>query len=231
MSFRRPTLAISLVTLVALAILIGLGTWQLQRLHWKTDLLARIAAHRDAAPVPLPADIADLADWDYRPVTVTGHFLDPQMPLAGRQHAGALGYQLVVPLERADGTGFVLVNRGWVPVDKLDPATRPDPAAAGEVMVTGLARVPPEPGWLAPANQPERNLWYSVDIAAMAAHAYLSRTAPVVVEAGPTPEGDLPIGGQTVVNIPNNHLQYVFTWYAFAVVLAGIFIAYHWRRP
>ena len=98
-------------------------------------------------------------------------------------------------------------------------------------MVTGLARVPPEPGWLAPANQPERNLWYSVDIAAMAAHAHLSRTARVVVEAGPTPEGDLPIGGQTVVNIPNNHLQYVFTWYAFAVVLAGIFIAYHWRRP
>jgi surfeit locus 1 family protein len=231
---RRSPLVAGLATLAAILVLIALGTWQLERRAWKHAILERIAAHMASPPVDLPDEISTPADWDYRPVQVTGRLLhDREMPLSARSYQGSIGYQIVTPLQRSDGAGAVLVNRGWVPVDKLDPAARPGSQPDGEVTVTGIARVPAIGGWMAPDNRPADNVWYSVDFAAMAAHAGLPAVAPVVVEAGPTAPGTLPVGGQTNVNIADNHLQYALTWYSLAIVAAVMYGASHWRgrRP
>jgi surfeit locus 1 family protein len=227
----RPGLAATLFTLVAVAIMVGLGTWQVERLAWKNALIERIESGMRAAPLPLPARVENPAEWDFRRVSVTGRFLhDHEIDLAARSMNGRVGYQIVTPLKRDDGT-LVLVNRGWVPLEKRDPASRPEGLPTGMVTVEGVARVPAEQGWMQPDNDPAKNMWFWYDIPAMAAQAGGGNPLPVVIEAGDAANpGGFPIGGQTNVNIVNNHLQYAFTWYSFAITLIVIYFVFHWRR-
>jgi len=229
----RPGLAATLATLIAVTIMVGLGTWQVERLAWKNALIDRIESGMRAAPAPLPARVEIPADWDFRRVSVTGQFLhDHELDLAARSMNGRIGYQIVTPLKRDDGT-LVLVNRGWVPLEKRDPASRPEGLPAGTVTVEGVARVPAERGWMQPDNDPAANMWFWYDIPAMAAQAGAStgNALPVVIEAGAAANpGGFPIGGQTNVNIANNHLQYAFTWYSLAITLIVIYFVFHWRR-
>ena len=227
----RPGLAATLATLIAVTIMVGLGTWQVERLAWKNALIDRIESGMRAAPAPLPSRVENPAEWDFRRVSVTGQFLhDHELDLAARSMNGRIGYQIVTPLKRDDGT-LVLVNRGWIPLEKRDPASRPEGLPAGTVTVEGVARVPAERGWMQPDNDPAKNMWFWYDIPAMAAQAGGGNPLPVVIEAGDAANpGGFPIGGQTNVNIVNNHLQYAFTWYSFAITLIVIYFVFHWRR-
>ena len=139
----------------------------------------------------------------------------------------------MTPLVRRDGPP-VLVNRGWVPKDRKEPASRSPGQVAGEVSVDGIARVSQvRTGWLSgmiPDNQPDRNLWFTMDLPAMAAALGLPEVAPLYVEAGPAPNpGTYPLGGQTRVSLPNDHLQYAATWFLLAIALAVIYVVFH--RP
>jgi surfeit locus 1 family protein len=227
----QPGFRATAITLVCLTVLVGLGTWQLERREWKAGLLARIGERIAADPVPLPARVADPGAWDYRRVTVAGRFRhELEMPISARTLDGRIGYHLVTPLEREDGPP-VLVDRGWIPVDRLDPASRPGSRPEGPVHLAGIARVPPPPGWFQPDNRPGDNVWYWIDLDAMAARAGLGAAAPVIVEAGPGPDpAALPVGGRTRLSVPNNHLQYALTWYGLAAVLIAVYVAFHWRR-
>ncbi|EWY38412.1 hypothetical protein N825_13020 [Skermanella stibiiresistens SB22] len=227
----RPALGATIFTVVAIAIMLGLGTWQLQRLAWKTELIERIEAGLNAAPVPLPTVIGNPAEWDYHRVSATGRFLhDHELDLAARSLNGRIGYHVVTPLQRDDGT-VVLVNRGWIPTEARDPATRPDGLLSGTVTVEGIVRVPTGPGWMQPDNDAWANVWFWYDIPAMAASAGVTGALPVIVEAAATPNpGGLPVGGQSNVVIPNNHLQYVVTWYGLALTLLVVYIVSQRRR-
>ena len=234
----RPTFWPTAFTIPALIVLLGLGTWQVQRLHWKEGLIADRTARTTAPPLALPAagvplSPAALTDLDFRHGTATGVFLhEREMYLAARTMGGSVGYQIVTPLQEADGS-IVLVNRGWVPETRKDPAKRANGQVAGSVTVDGAIRTPGAQNWLQPDNQPAQNIWFWSDLPAMAAHAGVApdKLVPVFLEAGASPNpGGLPIGGQTKVKLPNDHLQYAITWYALAVGLAVIYVLYH-RRP
>jgi surfeit locus 1 family protein len=227
----RPALGPTLFTLPALLVLLALGTWQLERLAWKRDLIARLETRVAAAPVALPAGPLAPEEWEYRRVSVEGRFLhEGELHLLAHNPRGSLGYQVITPLERADGGGFVLVNRGWVPTANKDPATRGPGQVAGTVKVGGVVRKSWRRGWFVPDNEPGRNLWFFADVPAMLAQAGLSGP-PLFVEADAAPNpGGLPVGGQTRLDIPNNHLQYALTWYGFAVALVVIYVLWHRRR-
>ncbi|KAA0587563.1 surfeit locus 1 family protein [Azospirillum lipoferum] len=236
----RPSLGATVFTLAGLAVTIGLGTWQLERLYWKQELIARIARQMAEAPVPLPARIDDPTAWEFRPVTITGRFLnDKDMLLIARPHQGQVGYEALTPLQRADGAGVVLVNRGFVPMDRRDPATRAAARVEGEVSVKGIVRVPQPPGFFQPGNgnPAPGSAWMRADPPAMAAALSLSSVAPVVIEMLPgqgsglagAPAGTL-AGIEPRVELPNNHLQYALTWYGLAVTLAGIYVLSQRKR-
>lgn len=229
----RPSLWATLTTVPAVLVMLALGTWQVQRLHWKDDLIHRVEQRLHAAPVPLPATIADPAAFEFRPVTVSGRFLnDKEMRLIARPHQGQVGYEVLTPLERADGGGVVLVNRGFVPMDKRDPASRPDSRVEGPVTLTGMVRLPQPAGWLQPDNRPGADAWMRIDPPAMAASVGLSNVTPVVVEALPDPSrGSAPLNGiQPQVELPNNHLQYAITWYSLAATLIAVYVLSQRRR-
>lgn len=226
----RPTLGPTIVSVIVIAVLLALGAWQLQRMTWKQGLIDALEARRGMAPVELPATIANPEDWRYRNVTVTGTFRhEDEIHIIAYSAASKQGYQVVTPMVRADGS-TVLVNRGWVPEEQRDGATRPEGQVTGVVTVTGMAR----PGWpqnfFVPDNSPETNPWFWGALPAMAKAAHAPDALPVFVEADKTPNpGGLPIGGQSVINLRNDHLEYAITWFALSIGIFVIYFLYHFR--
>lgn len=217
------------LTAVMLPVLLGLGTWQVFRLDWKLDLLQRVDDRMRSAPAPLPAAIDDPQDWDYQPVTLQGEILhDREMRLLSQFDDGRVGVHLIVPLVRADAPDAppVLIDRGWLPQDAEDADIHRPPAPTD---ITGVARVPDPQGWFTPANDPEAGDWYWRDLPAMGRAAGFDAVAPLIVEASRAGEGVLPLGNHASADIPNNHLQYALTWYALAVALLVIYLAYRRR--
>ena len=215
--------------LAALAILLSLGTWQVQRLHWKEKLLADMAERRVAAPAAL-ADIEAMAakgeDIEYRPVTATGTFANNKERHFFATWRGQTGYHVYTPLALADGR-FLFVNRGFVPFEAKEPEMRKQGQLIGRQVVTGLARarLAEKPSSIVPDNDIARNIFYWKDLDAMAASTGIpaDRVVPFFVDAGnaPNPKG-LPIGAVTQFDLPNSHLQYAVTWYGLAAALVGV---------
>nr|WP_205931250.1 SURF1 family protein [Rhizobium leguminosarum] len=225
-----------ILVLIALAILISLGTWQVERLHWKEGLIADIAARQAASPVPL-ADIEATAsaggDIEYRKVTATGRYINNKERHFFATWRGQTGFYVYTPLELADGR-ILFVNRGFVPYDNKEPEMRMQGQLTGEQTVTGLARekLPGKPSWVVPDNDVAKNIFYWKDLDVMAESVGLEKASviPFFVDADSTPNpAGLPIGGVTQVDLPNDHLQYAFTWYGLAAVLLVV-VAISWFR-
>ncbi|WP_421859500.1 SURF1 family protein [Oricola sp.] len=221
-------------TLAALVVLISLGNWQVRRLAWKENLLATIETRINAAPVPLAEALALGGDAiEYLPVTIEGVFLADTEQHVLSTWKGVSGWHIYQPLETAGGVVFV--NRGFVPYDRKEPATRPDSLPVGPQTITGLARMPlsEKPGALVPDNAPDMNQYYWKDLSAMTVAAGLTGfdVVAVFVDAGPYDDpAALPVGGVTNIDLPNNHLQYAVTWYGLALALSGVAGAFLWRR-
>jgi surfeit locus 1 family protein len=232
---RRTGLAVPFVAAaVALAALIGLGVWQLERLAWKDALLATMTERLAAPPValPPPAAWARLSPADeFLRVTMTAAFALGREALVFtggstmRQDGGGPGYWVFAPARLADGT-IVMVNRGFVPEGRQDPASRSAGAIDGPMAMAGVLRWPEAPGLFTPAADVARHLWFVRDSAAIAA-ALSINAAPFYVELeSPAPPGGLPHPARVVANLPNNHLQYALTWFGLAAVLVGVFTAW-----
>ena len=233
----RPHLLPSIATLVALVVLLGLGTWQVERLDWKTGLIKRVEAGLAADPVELPVRIDKPADWDYVRVQVTGRFLhDKETYIGPRLYPRPDGRQeqgvhVLTPLVRDDGAGVVLIDRGWVPLDRRDPSSRPEGQVQGSVTISAIGRVPQERAFMQPDNDPATRTFFWLDMQALAAIAGVDPLMPLVLQADATPNpGGLPIGGRTIVALKNDHLSYALTWYGLALTLVGVFIAASFRR-
>lgn len=224
----KPLLA-SLFVLIGVGILCTLGTWQVQRLHWKNDIIERLSAAR-AAPQALDfAALTSLATTQDLPLAygkVKGTLLSDKEILVGPKtdEDGNPGYHLITPLKMADG-GTVLINRGWVPAEDKDPANRTALRAPSSVSVTftGVARRPDKNAFTS-GNSPSNNMWFYTDTAQIATAQQLGATAPLVLYAETS---NRKFDGHAM-NPPgwaprNKHLQYAIFWYAMAAALVGCF--------
>jgi surfeit locus 1 family protein len=227
-----PGLWPTVATLVGLFVLLGLGTWQVERLQWKRALIAEREAGLASPPEILPAASDAWSAWDFRPAIVEGEFRHDLEQLFGVAAIdGQLGHHVLTPLVRPDGAA-VLVDRGWVPADRAHPAARREGQPAGPLQLSGIARYrgANRPGWFTPDNRPEQALWYWYDMPALEAALGLE-LLPLVVEADAALNpGGLPIGGQTRTELPNNHLQYAITWYGLAAGLFGVWVSFGLAR-
>ena len=235
----RPFVLPGLVTLVGVAVLIGLGFWQIERGGAKNRLIARVEARLGAAPEPLPPEAAwsafNAKSDEYRRVRARGVFdhaheahLYTSLPPDAGALAGVAGYLVLTPL-RLDGGGTVIVDRGFVPLALKGAATRAAGQVVGEVTVTGLLRAPEWRNPFVPADDTVRNVWFARDPAAITRAYSLTRVAPFVLAADATPvPGGWPRGGFTRVTFPNNHLQYAITWFTLALALLAVFVV--WAR-
>ena len=213
----------------AFAVLISLGTWQVNRLHWKEDLLAAIEERSTAQPAGLEMIESLLASGepiDYRAARASGRFINDRERHFFATFEGQSGYYVYTPLELDDGR-LLFVNRGFVPYDRKEASTRPQSLVEGEQTITGLARARLEekPSFMVPENDEPANIFYWKDLDRMAASAGLPAESvlPFFLDADATPvPGGLPRGGVTVIDLPNSHLQYAITWYGLALALLGV---------
>ena len=226
---RRSWISLLIPALIAFIVLIGLGTWQIQRKAWKEGLIAALNAQLAAPPIALPAPASwaglDRAKNEYRRVTFSATFDNSKeallfaAPSTFRPDAEGPGYWVLTPARVADGS-IVIVNRGFVPDGRQDPKTRSAGQITGPVTIVGSMRWPGERHWFTPSDEPAKNLWFTADPQSIAAAKDLAGVAPFYVEQeSPVPPGGLPKPGKLMVTLPDNHLQYALTWYGLALVL------------
>jgi surfeit locus 1 family protein len=233
---NRGLIGMTALTACMLAVLIGLGLWQLKRLHWKEGLIAQIEARTTAAPMTLAQAIAiarDGGDANYLRVKVEGRFLNDRERYLYALSDETSGWEVVTPLQIADG-GVVLIDRGFVPDGLRDPSARTGSQPEDVVSVTGLVRLPERQGLFTPDNDPARNRWFWRDLNGMTVSMFPAGTrlvAPffLAAEKGGQPDA-WPRGGQTRLDLPNNHLQYAVTWFALALCIAGAYGFFVWSR-
>ena len=231
----RPALWPTLISLPILVLSLSLGIWQMERREWKLDILDRLTANQAAAPLTLDELLrGDPLRHEYGRVKVVGTFLhDKEFHLAARSLKNKVGLQVVTPLKTDDGR-IVLFDRGWIPSEKKEPAQRTEGQVAGRVELTGIVRRSQIKGRFVPDNAPDKNVRFQVDVPLMRQLAGASpdpRLGTFFLEADAAPNpGGVPIGGQTRLDIPNDHLQYAITWFLIALALAGVYLAYHWEN-
>ncbi len=219
---KSRLIGIGLLTLFFFAVFIALGAWQVERLSWKLDLIARVDARVHAAAVKVPEEATwsavNAGNDEYRHVTASGRFLHEKSALVYASTERGPGFWVLTPLQMDNGA-IVYINRGWVPTDRKDAAGRAEGNPDGPVQVTGLLRITEPGGTLLRSNDPDDGRWYSRDVEAMGKTAGLSRVAPFFIDADNTPNpGGLPVGGLTIVKFPNSHLSYALTWFAMAAL-------------
>lgn len=225
------------LVLAAFAVLVSLGTWQMQRLHWKEALIGAIAERRSAPAVSfdkIEAMAAAGGDIDYWTVYVSGVYDHGKERHFFATHEGRTGFYVFTPLMLADGRA-IFVNRGFVPFEKKDASTRAEGQIAGSVTINGLARpkLSGKPSSLVPDNDAAKNIFYWKDLDTMADSAGLAsdRVVSFFIDADASDNpGGLPIGGVTQFDLPNNHLQYALTWYGLAAALVAVSGIYIYRR-
>lgn len=232
---RRGVIEATVFAVACMAILIGLGVWQLDRKVWKENLIATVTARIARAPQDLPPRsnwprLVQAAD-EYRRVAFPAEFLEGQEALvysagsAFRPDVKGPGYWLFAPAQLAGGS-TVMVNRGFVPLDRKDPATRADGAPHGSVDIVGIMRWPETRGLFMPADD-KGNVWFLRDPQAMAAaHKWASAAPFYIDQESPAPPGGVPLPGKLAVELPDNHLQYAITWFGLALGLVGVYVVW-----
>lgn len=221
---RGKVLWPALMTVVMLAVLLGLGTWQVRRLHWKEAILARIAQAEAAPPIPLPA-----IPEPYTKVAVTGHLradLSAQYAVEVRDMPDGpqMGTFLIQPLERP-GEPPLLVERGWVPQKRTTPIAQPQ----DQTTIAGYIHAAETPGVFSAKDDSAARIFYTLDPAAIGAALGLGKVAPfILIALGPAPPELWPDPAKHLPQPPNNHLSYAITWYGLAVALVVIFVV--WAR-
>jgi surfeit locus 1 family protein len=226
-------IAALIVTMAALAILLGLGTWQLQRLTEKEEIVAKLDQRLSAPPIPLPSRDAwsslERERDEFRRVTFPAEYLtDQEAPVyspgsAFRPDVSGPGYWVFTPA-RLLGGSVIVVNRGFVPEGRRDPASRAEGQVKGVVDMVGVLRWPEPRGSFTPADKPDQNRWFVRDHLAMAEARGWGPVAPFFVDLeAPVPPGGLPKPGKLQARLPNNHLQYAITWYGLAGALVLVF--------
>lgn len=229
----RPTLWATVAVIPAMIILLGLGTWQVQRLEWKREQIELRQERAKAPPITISEVLEAPDEKEFFHVEAIGRFRhDKELHLAARSMNGNVGLHIITPFEMTDGR-ILLVNRGWVPSDLRDPATRSEGQTDGEVTIGGLLRLGGWKGYnfVKPENDPAKNFWFYVDFEAMTAASGLENViSTAYLDAGPAKNlGGFPIGGQTRINLRNDHFQYALTWYALALILAAVYFIFHFR--
>ena len=226
MSFR-PLLWPTLVAIPALITLLMLGTWQVNRLQWKTALIEEFQA-RSTAQAVYPA--FDGVPIEFQRVSLDGRFLhDETVYLTGRTYEGNAGFHVITAFEASTGDLF-FVNRGWVSEAYREPESRPFSMSEDVFALEGIVRLAQRQGQFVPDNEPERGFWFTMKPDEVGAFLELPAAEQRFYIDAIRQEGEeltLPIAAEIKIEVRNSHLNYAITWYGIALSLIGVYFAYH----
>lgn len=197
-----------------------LGIWQLQRMEWKSDLLAKIEQNMQTT-IPL-SEFKSIEEDEFKQVELVGEYQHgDEFHILSRTYNGKAGTHVVTPLT-VGSDDKILINRGWVKAD--GDYEKP----AGIVEVTGIIRSSQKGGWLSLKNDPEKNHWFSINlpemykkISAQPHEFYIDRVSD---------KKTYPLSLPKKINMHNQHLQYVITWFTLSFALLIIYYFRFWKK-
>ena len=225
----KPTFWSTFFAFLGIVLLTCLGTWQLYRLDWKTNLIEERKSGFSGPSITLNYQKNSIAKYFWRRVEVLGAFdHGKELYLAARSMRGNVGFHVLTPFKKSDGK-TILINRGWVPREKKDPLSRIKGQVEGEVTLEGILTPGSGKGPFTPANDTVKNVWLYIDFKEMS-NFIGDDLELAVIEVIKTAPGGFPIGGQTRIDLPNDHMQYAITWYALAVILGCIWFLWNKGR-
>ena len=209
---------------LALLILVSLGTWQLERLRWKTDILSSMKESLSLPPLKITDQVIDnIGQYSFRRIQLTGNYLyKNNITIYSKVLNKKVGKHLIVPLETK--YGIILVNRGFIPSDfNIENNIK-----SGEISINGIVKFQQKINYFTPNNNVIKNEWYYININEVSNFLSLPLLNFYIVEENNIKE-KYPVGSQYNINIPNDHLQYAITWFSLALALC-IFINIFWRK-
>ncbi len=231
----RGALGMTIIALVMVGVLAGLGIWQLQRRDEKHVLIAALTERLALAPVQLPADWAALnaARDEFRRVTFTATFEskpDVMVYTSGsavREDVSGPGTWAFLPARLPDGRAIV-INAGFVQNTMQDRAQQDQAVGrlitGAPVTMTGYLRFPETPGLFSAHEDRAKRLWFVRDHRAMALAMAWGEVAPFYVDLeAPVPPSGVPKPGPLQVHLRDNHMQYAITWFGLALVVLVAF--------
>lgn len=233
-TFYKPTVARVLVTLLLVGLCLALGIWQIQRLHWKENLLTELEQAQQNTPMykhDLPENLNDLAQKQFYPIMLQGELLhEYEIHVIGRGPAGEPGFLIYTPLRIADDGRMILVDRGWVPQDKREPEDRPEDARFdGLVFVNGFLGPVKNGSLFLPDHDVKGNVWFWPDVPRINAENGLDLPNVVVEWVNKTPPPNslpMPRAGYDI-ELRNDHLNYALMWFSLSFAGLVIFFIYH----
>lgn len=228
-----------IIVIIGVIILVNLGFWQLRRLEQRRALNAEIKAGLEAPPVELTGQPMDPEALHRHRVTVTGTLGNAEnIIIQNRPFQGEPGVELVTPLKISGSDQAVLIDRGWIPLDEVNPAARRVYDIEGEVTVAGIAyRTEPQPtGYLimpdptlAP-GETRLDAWFRVDterISAQLGYPLL----PLYVKQSPGANPDEKPLREEVFDLSEGpHLGYALQWFTFAIILVAVYVSLLWQE-
>ena len=227
----KPTMGPTLFAVPTFVILILLGSWQVQRMSWKQEIITSFEQQMAKQPVMPPLDIKKDTDWRYTRVRATGRFLhDKEILLTGRTFEGTAGFHVVTPF-LFDGGRIVLINRGWIPEKLRERKSRPQTTPTGIVVMEGILREDNRKGYFVPENEQKNEVWLYVNTKQIAEYREIGPVPGYYIDElrAPGPY-KLPIGAAGKIEIRNEHLKYAVTWFLLAITLLAVYIIYHTRK-
>ena len=223
-----------------------LGTWQIQRRKWKLDLIEKLSSRINHQPIELPENLQELQSMEYYPVKVKGTFLYEKEFFVGyrsllvdgksadynaffNRQTPQIGYHVITPFKLADRDLTILVNRGWIPSLYNNAVRNHENQTDNEEEIVGIVRVNEKRPPFIPDNAPEKSVWYYRDLNQMAKKADAS---PVYIEMIHNKNSsEFPRGSQTKVELRNEHLSYIITWYSLSLFTGYMWYKQFMKRP
>ena len=226
--YFKPSVWLTIFALPSFLILIILGSWQVQRLSWKSDLISNYNNNFQQAPITVKELFKDRKNNKYRRTVIYGEYDHAnEIQIIGKTYEGNAGFHIITPFI-LENNEIIYINRGWVPKKYSDKKTRKFSLLEDKVRVVGLVRLPQKKGYFVPENEPENGFWFTIIPEEL--NNYLNISAEnefYIDELNIDGKLKLPMPANGKVQVPNNHLQYAITWYSLALGLLIVYFAWH----
>jgi len=224
-----PRIVPTLAAAALVALTLWLGNWQLGRAQEKRERQALFEARSHDTPVRLTGAVPSAEPLLYRRVHVIGTWMaNRQFYVDNRIHEGKAGFHVITPLAIEGSSAAVLVNRGWIARDSGYPRPPQVPAPEGRAEVAGTATRPPARVLELSPETVSGDVWQNLSIERYAAHSRLS-LLPVVVLAEHSAAGLAAVRETPDAGV-SKHIEYAFTWFAFAATAIALWIVLNVRR-
>ena len=226
--YFKPSVWLTIFAFPSFLILIMLGSWQVQRLGWKSDLISNYNNNFQQAPITVNELLKQRQKNKYRRTIINGQYdHSNEIKIIGKTYEGNAGFHIITPFI-LENNEIIYINRGWVPKKYADKKTRKFSLLEENVKVVGLVRLPQKKGYFVPENEPENGFWFTIIPEELNRHLnIIGENEFYIDELNIDEKLKLPIPANGKVQVPNNHLQYAITWYSLALGLLIVYFAWH----